>query len=254
MSEKVEKAEVIRNYPGLANVGGGAFADALQAQLDGAGIEVTPFTVSAVYPLGNKFIVTDKNGATLESRTVILAPGVQSLKSIVGEEEFLGKGVSYCATCDGFLYKGKRVVAVCSDKKLEGEVLHLAKFAQKVYLVPLYKPCEVSADNIEILRNMPKAITGRDRVEQIEFVKPLEQGGYTLSVDGVFVIKESVSPAVMVSGLQTQDGDVVVDRKMRTSIPGLFAAGDCTGRPYQYTKAAGEGNIAAHSVKEYCAK
>ena len=70
-------------------------------------------------------------------------------------------------------------------------------------------------------------------------------------VDGVFMLRESVSPAILVGGLHTENGHVVVGRDMSTNLKGLYAAGDCTGRPYQYTKAAGEGNIAAHSVSEY---
>ena len=72
-----------------------------------------------------------------------------------------------------------------------------------------------------------------------------------LPVDGVFMLRDCLSPAVLVSGLQMENGHVVVDRSMATNLKGLFAAGDCTGRPYQYAKAAGEGNVAAHSVLEY---
>lgn len=74
-----------------------------------------------------------------------------------------------------------------------------------------------------------------------------------IPVDGIFMLKESVSPAVLVGGLETENGHVKTGRDMSTNLKGLFAAGDCTGRPYQYAKAAGEGNVAAHSVCEFLA-
>ena len=77
------------------------------------------------------------------------------------------------------------------------------------------------------------------------------KGGQTLEIDGVFMLKESVSPSALVGGLTVENGHVTVDRACKTNLSGLFAAGDCTGRPYQYAKAVGEGNVAAHSVVEY---
>ena len=105
---------------------------------------------------------------------------------------------------------------------------------------------EIERDNIHILQTLPSKIVGERRVEKIVF-----STGEELPVDGVCMLRESLSPAVLVGGLQMQDGHVVVDRKMATNLPGLYAAGDCTGRPYQYAKAVGEGNVAAHSVSEY---
>lgn len=253
LSEKIEKAEEIRNYPGLAAVKGKDFSAALQAQLVGAGIQITPFKATGVYPVGDKFIVASQEGQTLEGKTVLLTLGVQSVKSIDGEESFLGKGVSYCATCDGFLYKGKKIAVLCASKKYEEEVLHLASFAEEVYLIPLYKGCAVSAKNVRIIYNMPKAVTGEKRVEKLLLNKPYE-GSEELAVDGLFVLKDGVSPSTLLGGLQMQEGHIVVDRKMQTSVAGVFAAGDCTGRPYQYAKSAGEGNVAAFSVTEYCRK
>ena len=251
ISEKVEKAETVRNYPGLAEIAGKDFSAALKGQLQGAGIEIQPFQATAVYPLGDKFIVLSQEGKTVEGRTVILALGVQAVKSIEGEEAFLGRGVSTCATCDGFLYKGKTVAALCASKAYEDEVLHLAQFAQKVYVMPLYKGCEIKAENVQILYNMPKAVLGEKRVEKLLLTKPFE-GRDELAIDGFFILKDGVSPSAILAGLQVEDGHIVVDKKMQTSVEGVYAAGDCTGRPYQYAKAAGEGNIAAFSVREYC--
>ncbi len=245
LSEKIEKAEKIHNYPGLPDVSGKVFSEALKAQLESAEIEIKEEKVAGVYALKSGFTVLTQEGKQYESRAVILACGVESVRQIEGEEEFSGRGVSYCATCDGFLYKDKTIGVVCTTKRLEHEIGYLADFAKRVYLVPMYKNVEVRHENITVIKKMPTKIVGGKRVEKLVF--PTEE----VPVDGVFMLRESVSPAILVGGLHTENGHVVVGRDMSTNLKGLYAAGDCTGRPYQYTKAAGEGNIAAHSVSEY---
>ena len=252
LSDKIAKAELIRNYPGLSNVTGKDFVSALQTQLQDANIAIVQEKVSGVYALKEKFTVLTQEGNTYESKTVILACGVESIKQIPGEEEFLGRGVSYCATCDGFLYKDKTIAVVCTTKALEHEIVYLANFAKKVYLVPLYKNIEIAQNNVVLARKMPQKIVGGKRVEKIVFADvPAEGIPAELLVDGVFMLRDSYSPAVLVGGLETENGHVIVSRNMETNLKGCFAAGDCTGRPYQYAKAAGEGNVAAHAVSEY---
>ena len=95
---------------------------------------------------------------------------------------------------------------------------------------------------------MPKEISGGLKAEKLVFADGER------AVDGIFVLRASVSPSVLLHGLQTEGGHIVADRQCRTNIPGVFAAGDCTGRPYQYAKAVGEGNIAAHAAVEYIAE
>ena len=252
LSEKIEKAEKIHNYPGLSDVSGHSFVEALQAQLSQAEIEIKEEKVAGVYALKENFTLLTQSGEQYQSRSVILACGVESIKQVDGEESFVGRGVSYCATCDGFLYKGKTIAVVCTTKRLEHEIGYLADFAEKVYLIPMYKNVEIQRDNITVIRKMPIKIEGKMRVENLVFSKPpAENISATLAVDGVFMLRESVSPAVLMGGLQTENGHVVVGRDMSTNIFGCFAAGDCTGRPYQYAKAVGEGNVAAHSVSEF---
>ena len=249
LSEKIEKAESIRNYPGFLGESGKAFAEDLKRQLKEAEIEIKNEKVGGVYALKDKFVLSTQEGNTYESRTVILACGVESVKQVEGEESFMGRGLSYCATCDGFLYKGKTIAVLCTAKRLEHEIGYLADFAQKVYLIPMYKDVAVERENVQIIRKMPTKIVGEKRVEKLLFTaKGVEE---ELLVDGVFMLRDSLSPAVLVGGLNTEDGHVAVDRRMATNLKGLYAAGDCTGRPYQYAKAVGEGNIAAHSVSEY---
>ncbi len=255
LSEKIEKAESIRNYPGFLGGSGKAFAEDLKRQLAEENITVTEEKVTGVYALKDKFTLLTQSGQALEGRTVILACGVESIKQIEGEEAFLGRGVSYCATCDGALYRGKKIAIVCTSKRLEHEIFYLADFVEKAYLIPMYKGVEVERENVEIIRKMPLKIVGERRVERLVFaVPPKEGGGKALPVDGVFMLRESVSPAALVGGLKTEEGLVVVDRNMATNLDGCFAAGDCTGRPYQYAKAVGEGNVAAHSVSKWLSR
>jgi len=248
LSEKIEKAERIRNYAGLSDISGKAFCEALRAQLADMEISVTEEKATGVYALNGKFGVATAQGNYYEARTVILACGVESVKTIVGETEFVGRGVSYCATCDGFLYKNKTIGILCTSKRLEHEIEYLANLAQKVYLIPMYKDVSISLENVEIIRKMPLEIQGKTRVEALRFSEK------TVEIDGFFALRESVPPTVLTQGVEIEDGHIKVDRTQATNLVGCFAAGDCTGRPYQYAKAVGEGNVAAHSVTVFLAK
>ena len=102
------------------------------------------------------------------------------------------------------------------------------------------------SQNEEASTEMPEKIEGGFKVNSLTL-----KGGKTLAIDGIFLLKDSVSPSALVGGLQAENGHIVVNRACETNLGGLFAAGDCTGRPYQYAKAVGEGNVAAHSASEY---
>ena len=244
LSFKINSAEKIRNYPGLSSVSGKEMKEAFAKQLNDMEIEILDKQVTGVYDLGTHYCVlcgTD----TYEAKSIILGLGVETVKPIKGEIELLGQGVSYCATCDGFLYKGKEISIVSSSKEFEGEISYLASLANKVNLIPLYKDVEINLDNVTILKGMPKEI----RKENKRML--LDLNGITLESDGIFMLKASISPSVLVPGLEDKDGHIIVDRSCATNLKGVFAAGDCTGRPYQYAKAVGEGNVAAHSVNHY---
>ncbi len=243
LSGKVASAEKIKNYPGLPEVSGGAFRDALSAQLAGEGIAVTEGRATGIYDAEGGFFVACGQ-EVYEARTIILATGVETVKPIVGEKEFVGRGVSYCATCDGFLYRGKVIAVVCASKEEEHEAELLADYAAKVYLFALYKDCGVEGKNIEKIVGIPKRIKGEGKVSSVEY------SGGEIEVDGVFMLKDAACDSLY-SALEVKEGAVVADRNMATNVAGIFAAGDCTGRPYQYAKAAGEGNVAAHSVNAW---
>lgn len=247
LSEKIRRAECIRNYPGLSMVTGVAFADAMKRQIAEADIQITDKTVTSVLNMGDSYCVLC-NREIFRAKTVLLTTGVEAAAPIPGELELVGKGVSYCATCDGLLYRGKTIAAVCTTKELEHEVEYLADIADSVILIALYPNPEIKSQNVSVLRGRPESITGEGRVQQITI------SGRAYDVDGVFMLKQAVTPSVLVPGLEVENGHIAVSRQMETNMKGCFAAGDCTGRPYQYTKATGEGNIAAHSICEYLQK
>lgn len=247
LSAKINAAERVDNYPGLPGADGKKFGEALRGHLKHAGIAVTKAQATGVYDMGGYFGVLCGQHS-FEASTVILATGVETVRPIVGEEEFLGRGVSYCATCDGMLYRGKKIVVVCTEKGLEEEAEYLASLASEMVFVPLYPGAKLSAPNVRVIREMPVEIGGVNRAERVVFK------GETVPCDGVFMLKSALAPAALVPGLKAEGGSVVVDRACATNLSGLFAAGDCTGRPYQYAKAVGEGNVAAHSVCEYLAR
>lgn len=244
VSEKVARAELIRNYPALPDVTGEQLGAAFKRHCDIMGIGPLEEVVSGVYENDGIFSLLAAN-KSYDARSVILCLGVQTSAPLQGEEEFVGRGISYCATCDGFLYKGKKIAVLCTDKRFEHEVEFLCGLAEKAYVMPFYKGYEIKSRNAEIILKRPVNLTGGMRLEKVVF----KDG--ELSVDGMFILKGAISPSTLVHGLKTENGHIAVNRDCSTNIAGIFAAGDCTGRPYQYIKAAGEGNVAAHSAVGY---
>jgi len=247
MSEKVAKAHEIRNYPGLPFVKGEEMAAAFRDQLDRMEIPVTEKRIGAVYAMGDYFAL-QAGEEMLEARTVILATGVVSAKTLPGEEMFLGRGVSYCATCDAPLYRGRTAAVIGYSPREEAEAAFLSGICSKVMYFPMY-PAETDLpETVEVIREKPAEILKREAGMAVKTA----EGEY--AADGVFVLREAVAPAQLVPGLETEGAHVKVNRSMETNLPGVFACGDITGTPYQYVKAAGEGNVAAISAAAWLEK
>lgn len=244
LSHKIRSAEVISNYPGLTKVTGEGLSSALEGQLDAEGIEITEGRANGVYPTDGGYSVLCGD-EVYEGRTVILATGVETVKPVKGETEFLGRGVSYCAVCDGALYRGKTVAVFLESAEDVHEAELLAKYASRVHLFLNKGTAEITADNIVVEQGRITEVVGDMRVRAVKC------GERQLPVDGVFMIKQAVSASSLVPRLKTEEGAVCVDRAMRTNLDGIFASGDCTGRPFQYAKAVGEGNVCAYSVNAY---
>ncbi len=244
LSEKLEKAHEIRNYPGFPAVKGSELAAAMKAHLDSMGIEITEKRVSAVYAMGDYFAL-QADQDMLEATAVILTTGVVQGKPLPGEEQWLGRGVSYCATCDAALYRGRDVAVIGYSPREEAEAAFLSEVCAKVLYFPVYAAEPELPENVRVIRGK---VTGIEADGDRKKVVTAENG---FTVDGVFVLREAVAPGQLVPGLETDGSHVKVSRKMECSIPGCFAAGDITGTPYQYIKAAGEGNVAALSAVSY---
>lgn len=248
LSDKVEKSECIANYPGYGKISGHELNEKFKAQIAEEGLEIIDKKVTNISKTRSKFMVLADNDI-YEVKSVLLATGAVSAKGFEQEEEYLGRGVSYCATCDGFLYPEKTIAVFCGTKKYEHEVEYLAGIAAKVYLFTPYKDSDIKLPNVEVLPAPIKAVKGGMKINAVVLTD-----GTEVPVDGFFVLRTSVAPATLVSGLAMDGPHIQADRQCKTNKEGIFAAGDCTGRPYQITKAVGEGNIAAHSVIEYLAE
>ena len=244
LSVKIRSAEKIKNYPGLYGVSGGDLKDAFLSQINGEGIEITEDKVNGVYPSDGGYTVLGGK-SSYEAKTVILATGVEVLKPVKGEAEFLGRGVSYCAVCDGFLYRGKEIAVVIEGEEEFSEVQLLAQYARAIHLFCIKKLDLPAIENVMFEEGRLTEIKGDMRVKSVVC------GGREISVDGVFVLKQAIAADNLVHGLKTVGGQVEVARNGATNLAGVFAAGDVTGRPYQYAKAAGEGNVCAYSVNAY---
>ena len=136
---------------------------------------------------------------------------------------------------------------VSTAKRFEHEIEFLADLAEHVYLFPFYKECEIEKENVEFVKKAIKEVKGGFRADTLVL-----GDGTELAVDGIFIMRNAIAPTTLLSKLEVADGHIAVNRQMETNVKGVFAAGDCTGKPYQYTKAVGEGNVAAHGVIEYC--
>lgn len=248
LSDKVEKSEKIANYAGFDMITGTKLNNKFKAQIKSSGLELTDKMVTQINKFGNGFMILADN-EIYNAKAVLLAIGAVSGKGIKNELELLGHGVSYCATCDGFLYKGKSIAVYCGSKRYEHEVEYLAGLAHKVYLFANYDDVNIKAENVEMLDKPMKSVVGENKVTGIELTD-----GRIINIDGAFFLRSAVAPATILKGLEMNGAHIVVNRDCLTNIDGCFAAGDCTGRPYQIPKAVGEGNISAHSIIKYLAK
>ncbi len=245
LSGKVEKAEQIANYPGLGMITGKELNRCFADHIQKTGLAVTEQKVTNILMMEDSYQLLAEN-EIYEARALLLAIGSVNGKGFSGEQELLGSGVSYCATCDGFLYKNKTIAVFCGDPLYEPEVSYLANLAEKVFLYVPYMDCGIGGPDVELLTKPIRRVEGDLRVNAIVLTD-----GTRIPVDGLFCLRNAVSPAVLLPDLVLDGPHIVVGRGMETNLRGCFAAGDCTGRPYQIAKAVGEGNIAAHSILEY---
>lgn len=236
------RAERVDNYLGMPGMTGMEMLEAFQRHAQEMGVEmVTGKVLSIMEWEGFNLTV----GSQLyQGSALILAPGVVRQAKFPGEETYLGRGVSYCATCDGMLYRNKPVAVVGRSKDAPHEAAYLKSIGCQVVYVAPKRPEELEED-IPFIQAAKLAVKGE------QTVTALEADGADIPVNGVFILREAVAPGDLLPGLTLEKGAIHVDRNMATSVPGVFAAGDATGAPLQVSKAVGEGLIAALSACEY---
>lgn len=252
----------VENYPGTLSASGREIMDRFTEHAVSSGTELIQDEVMGVTKDGNIFTVKTASGKTLESKFVLLAIGNQYRHlGVPGEEQFLGAGVSYCATCDGMFFRNRTVALVGGGNTAITEALYLAEICKEVHI--LVRGKEFRAEDVWT-HQLPKHpnihIHFETSVASIEggfgVEKLVMTDGSELAVDGIFVaIGNQPNTAIVDSLAPEKDraGYVVVDARQRTSVPGLYAAGDITtgSNKFQQTiMSAAEGCLAAHSIHE----
>lgn len=238
------RTERVDNYLGFYNRSGRELLEAFRSHADAMGVQLREGRVLNILPVGDTFYLSI--GSEVEqARAVVLATGVARGRKFPGEAEYLGRGVSYCATCDGMLYRNREVVVIGRAADAPHEANYLRELGCKVtYVSP--QPPEGLHPDIPFVKGGRVEILGRQNVEAVR----VDQ--VTIPCEGVFVLRPSMAPADLLAGLELENGYIRAGRDGATAIPGVFAAGDCTGTPLQVSKAVGEGQVAGQRAAEYC--
>lgn len=256
---QVNDTSSVENYIGFEFVTGEGLADAFTKHAESLEIHMANDVLVKSIRKEDVFKLVGNNYMTYQSKTVLIATGSKSRQlGVPGENEFYGKGVTYCAICDGPLFKDKTVAVAGGGNSAVEAAIDLSKIASQVYLV---HRSELRADkilvdklyqlpNVEIyLKTQIRKILGDGLVNAIEVTGALEGN---LSTDGVLVEIGYVPNSQFIDVEKNERGEIVVDHHHMTSIPGIFAAGDVTTEPYkQIVVAASEGAKAALAINEY---
>ncbi|MDR0198610.1 MAG: NAD(P)/FAD-dependent oxidoreductase [Methanomassiliicoccaceae archaeon] len=247
----------VENYFGIGGKKDGA--DILENGLSQAlsfGATHIEENITAMERSGDNFIATTENGSAITSKAVILASGISRKKlNIPGEKEFFGKGVSYCAACDCNFYKGKRVAVIGDGSEAAAAAELMTAYASKVFWIT--KDTKASdmmirnakAAGAEIVAGAPAGISGEKKVTGLMFAD-----ASTVNVDGVFIelgARSSSDLAMDIGVMPNADGTVNVNERCETSVKGVYACGDVTGRPWQIAKAVGQGSVAGINAADY---
>ena len=235
----LSRAHSISNYPGLPDISGADLLNAMRDQAVALGAQTRPGVVHQIVSMGSSFALS-LGGDFIEAKHIILCTGAKQPRLLPGESELLGRGVSYCGTCDGMFYRGKRVAVIAQGPEAVSEANFLAGLCSEV--VYFGAPDDALDSKIVVSDKKPEVILGEGSVSG------LKAGGEDLPFDGIFIFREAAALSSLLPGLEMDGAFIRVDRQMRTNLPGVFAAGDCTGLPLQVAKAVGEGCIAAISA------
>lgn len=267
MGGTISEAHKVCNYPGFPDISGMDLSTKMYEHAKSTGCDIKFESIANLEKIDNHFKLTTDLGKEYETNTVILATGTERTKlTIPDEDKYLGKGLSYCATCDANFYKDKIVAVIGGSSAATMAAMMLSDIAKKIYIIyrgkelrgdPAWKKQALSKENIEVIyESVVVGLEGNERLESLKLSKEYN-GSNILEVDGVFVEigSEPNKNLVQKIGLETdKKGYIEVDSTQETSIEGIWAAGDCTTGSNgfrQVITAVGEGGIAANSVYQY---
>ncbi|MBR3603268.1 MAG: thioredoxin-disulfide reductase [Elusimicrobiaceae bacterium] len=257
----------LENYAGFENpVGGFELMSAMHKQCKRLGVEILTDKIVKIEGTESPFILTAENGTQYQAMSVIIAAGASARwLNVEGEEKLKGHGVSACATCDGFFFRGKEVVVVGGGNTAFEDALFLSQFCPKVTLVHRREGFRADAVTVEKVKNTPnismklncviEQVIGDEKVTAAVLRNVQTQEKTTLSCDGIFVAVGAVPQTQWLQGSAielTENGLVKVDAHQQTNIKGIFAAGDCTEPEFrQAIVAAGSGAKAGISAASF---
>ena len=252
---RIISATHVKNYPGFIDISGVDLATNLYVQATSLGAELVFEDAKSIQNGINKKVITDRN--EYDCKSIIIATGLERRSlNIPGEKELIGKGVSYCASCDGNFYKDKVVAVVGGGKSAIEDAIYLSNLASKVYLISRKDLEEnLEKDNIEIITNYSvENINYKDSIESIDIVNGEDKKN--IKVDGLFIsIGYDSSNEEFESVIELDDKGYIIADNTHTNLDGIFAAGDCVKKELrQLVTAASDGAIAATEAIKYIEK
>lgn len=248
MSEKIKKTKEIQNVLGMPNRSGEGLLKEFRTHVEEYPVEFIEENATMIYDMGKFIGLLTPGNRIIEAHAVVYAPGVSFGKPLPGENEFLGKGVGTCATCDAALYKGRPVVVVGYNETAIEEANFINEMSSStVFVNQTGRPVDLNA-GIEVIDDKAVEVRG-DTVARSILV-----GDREIEADGFFFIRDAQKPDSIVPGIALDGIHIQVNEKMETNLPGIYSAGDCTGLPYQISRAIGQGQIAGLNAATYATK
>ncbi len=225
-------SDLVDNHLGMPQQSGDEMLTTMQAHAEAKGVAFLQGKALTTMQMPQSFFVS-VGQEVVEGTAIVLATGVARNKKFAGEDDYLGRGVSYCATCDAFAYRGKTVAVLGYAPSAAHEVEFLQQVGCTVHYFDKPKTCTFAGEGS---------------------LQSITCDGQTVEVAGAFILRPAMAPTDLFPDIALENGYIAVNHKMETNIAGVFAAGDCTGTPLQVSKAVGEGLIAGQAAAAYCAK
>ena len=259
---KIAEAGIVENYPGFDNIRGFELAQKFVEHAKKFNLNITHDTIKKIDTSDRPFKVIGENN-TYTAKAIIIATGTKDKKLGLNEDDFVGRGVSYCTTCDAFFYMNKEVIVVGRGTPAVMSALNLKDIVKKVTVITDKEELRAaesimmerlnSAENIEVITNAkPLKILGSDKAEGV--LVSIDGEEKEIKADGIFISMGHIPNSEFLegSGIElNKSGFVVVDKSCKTNIDGIFACGDIAGGVLQVSKAVGEGAVALASASKY---